>query len=78
VLNPCGYADFELGYSLNHTGQPQAAIPYLQARLAYGGDNLDVVRRELADAQAKAGSAGSASPPADGNGHGKAKGHAKD
>ena len=38
-LDPCGYALFEEGAALNRGGNPAAAIPVLQQRLALYGDN---------------------------------------
>jgi eukaryotic-like serine/threonine-protein kinase len=53
-LSPCGYAAYELGRALNRSGQPAAAIPYLQQRVAYGDHNKEA-EKELRDAQKKAG-----------------------
>jgi predicted Ser/Thr protein kinase len=66
-LDPCGYAAYEVGYALNRLGQPDAAIPYLQQRLAYG-DNSPDAQRELDRAYAAAGGGS-------GKGKGKAKGN---
>jgi hypothetical protein len=44
-LDPCGYALFELGASLNRSGRPDEAIPFLRQRLDQYGDNR---RREVA------------------------------
>jgi serine/threonine-protein kinase len=68
-LSPCGYADFEIGRSLVELGRPSEAIPYLERRLAYGGDNLSTVQQYLD--RAKAGASGGSSGP------GKAKGKGK-
>lgn len=38
-MDPCGYAMFEKGYALNHSGKPDEAIPVLQERLDRFGDN---------------------------------------
>ena len=54
-LSPCGYALFEEGAALNALGQPEAAIPILERRLAEYGDNeRGEVERELRDARKKA------------------------
>jgi serine/threonine-protein kinase len=71
ALDPCGYADYEVGRSLNHLGQPAQAIPYLQKRLAYGGSDLGVVQAELASAESKLNGGG---PGKKGPGKGKGKG----
>jgi serine/threonine-protein kinase len=39
AMDPCGYALFEKGLSLNRMGRPDEAIPVLQARLDRFGDN---------------------------------------
>jgi serine/threonine-protein kinase len=52
-LDPCGYAAFELGRALNRSGQPAAAIPYLEQRLSYGSN--PEADKELKDARKKAG-----------------------
>jgi tetratricopeptide (TPR) repeat protein len=57
-LDPCGYANYEVGRSLNRLGRPAEAIPYLQRRLSYGSDPTGDAQRELASAQAKAGVSG--------------------
>jgi eukaryotic-like serine/threonine-protein kinase len=49
-LNPCGYALYEVGASLNALGRPDEAIPYLEQRLETYGKNKDV-ERELKDAR---------------------------
>jgi len=38
-MDPCGYAMFEKGLSLNRSGRPDEAIPVLQERLDRFGDN---------------------------------------
>lgn len=51
------YALYNLGASLNRSGNPQEAIPILERRLEVAPDNQPkVVRAELADARAAAGS----------------------
>jgi hypothetical protein len=52
-LDPCGYAAYELGKALNRSGQPDAAIPYLEQRLSYGGSKE--AEKELKDARKHAG-----------------------
>jgi serine/threonine protein kinase len=52
-LNPCGYAAYELGKALNRSGQPDAAIPYLEQRLSYGPSKE--AEKELKDARKAAG-----------------------
>jgi serine/threonine protein kinase len=55
-LSPCGYALYEEGVALNRSGDPAAAIPILQQRLAqYGDDSSGSVAKELRDAQQRAG-----------------------
>ena len=55
-LSPCGYALYEEGVALNRSGDPAAAIPILQQRLAqYGDDDSGSVAKELRDAQRRAG-----------------------
>ena len=49
-LNPCGYALYEVGASLNALGRPDEAIPYLEQRLETYGENKEV-ERELKNAQ---------------------------
>ena len=39
AMDPCGYAMFEKGLSLNRSGRPDEAIPVLQERLDRFGDN---------------------------------------
>ena len=47
-LDPCGYALFEKGLSLNRLGRPDEAVPVLEERLARFGDNPDgEVKKEL-------------------------------
>jgi hypothetical protein len=53
-LSPCGFAAYELGYSLNHTGRSAEAIPYLERRVAYGDGNKEA-EKELKDARKRAG-----------------------
>jgi eukaryotic-like serine/threonine-protein kinase len=48
------YALFNLGQALNRSGNPEAAIPYLEKRLQWN-DQRDTVQAELADARSKAG-----------------------
>jgi len=50
------YALYNLGVALNRSGSPAAAVEVLEERLTYR-DQLDDVRRELRDAQAKLGDA---------------------
>jgi eukaryotic-like serine/threonine-protein kinase len=50
-LNPCGYALFELGASLNRSGRPDEAIPFLRQRLEYGDNAQGEVARELRAAE---------------------------
>ena len=51
-LDPCGYALFEVGASLNALGRPDEAIPFLEQRLDQYGDNSSgEVSRELKAAQ---------------------------
>jgi eukaryotic-like serine/threonine-protein kinase len=51
-MDPCGYALFEKGLSLNRTGRPDDAIPVLQERLDRFGDNeKGEVAKELKAAQ---------------------------
>jgi serine/threonine-protein kinase len=64
-LNPCGYAAFELGKALNRSGQPDAAIPYLEQRLSYGASSD--AQHELDAARA---AAGGKKPKKHGNGGG--------
>jgi serine/threonine-protein kinase len=52
-LDPCGYAAYELGKALNRSGQPDAAIPFLEQRLAYGSSKE--AEKELKDARKNAG-----------------------
>jgi tetratricopeptide (TPR) repeat protein len=55
-LDPCGYALFELGRGLNGSGNPQAAIAVLEARLdRYGDNTAGDVQRELDAARAASG-----------------------
>jgi Protein kinase domain/Tetratricopeptide repeat len=49
------YTLFNLGQSLNRTGNPEAAIPYLEKRLNNWSDQRETVQAELNDARAKAG-----------------------
>jgi serine/threonine-protein kinase len=67
-LDPCGYAAYEIGYALNRLGQPDAAIPYLQQRLAYGDGSPDA-QRELDRAYAATGGGGKGSGKGKGNGN---------
>jgi len=55
VASPCGYAAYEIGYSLNRLGRYDEAIPYLEQRLAYGDNSGGDVQRELDLARSKAG-----------------------
>jgi eukaryotic-like serine/threonine-protein kinase len=48
------YALFNLGKSLNRSGRPEEAIPYLEKRLTWP-DQRETVQSELDDAQARAG-----------------------
>jgi eukaryotic-like serine/threonine-protein kinase len=48
------YALFNLGQALNRSGNPEAAIPYLQKRLNWN-DQRETVQAELEDAREKAG-----------------------
>jgi eukaryotic-like serine/threonine-protein kinase len=48
------YALFNLGQALNRSGNPEAAIPYLEKRLRWN-DQRATVQAELADARKKAG-----------------------
>jgi len=48
------YALFNLGQALNRSGNPEAAIPYLEKRLQWN-DQRDTVQAELNDARQKAG-----------------------
>jgi eukaryotic-like serine/threonine-protein kinase len=48
------YALFNLGQALNRSGNPEAAIPYLEKRLNWS-DQRDTVQAELNDARQKAG-----------------------
>jgi tRNA A-37 threonylcarbamoyl transferase component Bud32 len=73
-LSPCGFAMYELGLSLNRTGHPAEAIPYLERRLAYGSDRGGEVAKELADARRKAGAASSD----DNGGRGRGRGRGSD
>jgi serine/threonine-protein kinase len=67
-----GWTLFNLGDAYLRTGQPDKAIPYLEARLRYPGQ-IDVVRAELQQAQEAAGLA-----PAGGkHDKGKHKGNGK-
>jgi hypothetical protein len=52
-LDPCGYAAYELGKALNRSGQPDAAIPYLEQRLSYGSNKE--AEKELKDARKQSG-----------------------
>ena len=54
-LDPCGYAMFNLGASLNRSGNPQAAIPILEQRLSGWDNQQGVVKKELRAARAAAG-----------------------
>ena len=38
-LDPCGFATFNYGAALNRSGDPEAAIPILEERMARFGDN---------------------------------------
>jgi serine/threonine-protein kinase len=49
-LDPCGYAAFEVGVSLNRLGRPDEAIPFLEQRVSYG-DNSKEATKELKDAR---------------------------
>jgi serine/threonine-protein kinase len=49
-LDPCGYALYEIGASLNALGRPDEAIPYLERRLDTYGNNGEV-KAELKKAQ---------------------------
>ena len=69
VLDPCGYAAFEIGAALNALGRPEEAIPFLEQRLSYGAS--DEAQAELDDARAKLESGGESG---NGNGNGKGKG----
>ena len=65
-LDPCGFALYNLGASLNRSGDPAGAIPILQQRLDRFGDNdAGDVQRELDDALAATGQGGK---PGKGNG----------
>jgi serine/threonine-protein kinase len=47
-LDPCGYALYNLGASLNRAGRSRAAVPILVRRLRLFGDNAaGDVQREL-------------------------------
>src|SRR5918996_1116166 len=48
------YALFNLGQALNRSGNPEAAIPYLEKRLNWNNQR-DTVQAELEDARSKAG-----------------------
>ena len=50
------YALFNLGASLNRSGNPEAAIPYLEKRLEWA-DQRKTVEKELKDARKRAGKA---------------------
>jgi eukaryotic-like serine/threonine-protein kinase len=65
------FALFNLGASLNRSGNPAEAIPFLEERLRISGNQRDVVQQELDDARAKLGGDGG---DGGGNGNGKAKG----
>jgi predicted Ser/Thr protein kinase len=67
-LDPCGYANYEIGRSLLRLGKPADAIPYLERRLAYGSDTTGAAQRDLDRARAETGQS------VDGNGNGKGKG----
>jgi eukaryotic-like serine/threonine-protein kinase len=54
---PYNYALYNLGVALNRSGNPEAAIPYLEERLKHPNQR-GVVQQELADAQAKLDGAG--------------------
>jgi eukaryotic-like serine/threonine-protein kinase len=70
ALNPCGYALYEEGVALNRGGDPQAAIPVLQQRLAlYGDDSSGSVAKELSDAQKNAGQTPGKGPKKPKHGH---------
>ena len=71
------YALYDLGRTLRLAGDPQAAIPILEARLQIP-NQPGVVAGELhlAEQQAGAGQGGAAAPgPGNGHGHGHAYGH---
>jgi tetratricopeptide (TPR) repeat protein len=51
------YALFNLGKSLNRSGNPEAAIPYLEKRLSWN-DQRETVEAELALAKRNAGGGG--------------------
>ena len=53
-LDPCGYALYEVGASLNALGRPDEAIPFLEQRLETYGNN-GTVRSELRRAERAAG-----------------------
>jgi serine/threonine-protein kinase len=61
------YALYNLAVSLIATGDPAAAIPYLQERLKISGDRRELVRRTLAQAQAQAGGSAAKTPKANAN-----------
>ncbi|HEU0025288.1 MAG TPA: tetratricopeptide repeat protein, partial [Thermoleophilaceae bacterium] len=48
------YALFNLGKSLNRSGDPEAAIPYLEKRLTFD-DQVETVQKELDRARRAAG-----------------------
>jgi serine/threonine-protein kinase len=47
-LSPCGFATYNLGASLNRSGHPDQAIPYLEKRLqVWGYNQAGAVKKEL-------------------------------
>jgi len=55
LLDPCGYAIFNLGSSLHRTGQSEEAIPLLEARLKGWDFRIEDVQAELDAARESAG-----------------------
>ncbi len=78
-VDPCAYATYNLGASLNRSGRPAQAIGVLQRELARWPSNQPgTVNRELQDACHNAGqSCGGAPAPKPGKGHDKLKGQAQ-
>jgi eukaryotic-like serine/threonine-protein kinase len=70
------YGLYDLGVALLKSGNPAAAVPVLEQRIKIPNQTA-TVKAALDQALQASGQAATPSPPADGHGKGKAKGHGK-